>query len=140
MCFSDADWAGSKNDRRSTSGFVFQIAGGPISWRSKRQDTVALSTAEAEYLALSSATQEVMWMKKLNSDLGNPQPGPTIVQEDNHAAISMSKNPQFHGRAKHIDIRHHFIREQVQNGVIIYRLYHEKEGNTRFKSPRKPMV
>ena len=117
-CFSDADWARNKDDRRSTSGYLFKIAGGPVTWRSKRQDTVALSTAEAEYLALSSTTQEVMWMRRLNSELGNSQQGPTIIQEDNQSAISMSKNPQFHGRAKHIDIRHHFIREQVHNGVI----------------------
>ena len=120
MCYSDADRAGNKDDRKSTSGYLFQIAGGSVSWQSKKQDTVALSTVEVEYLALSSAAQETMWLRRLNSDLGNVQEGPTIINEDNLSAISMSRNPQFHGRAKHIDIRHHFIREQVSNGVKTY--------------------
>ena len=80
--------------------------------------TVALSTAEAEYVALSSAAQESLWMRRLNSELGNPPEGPTIILEDDQSAIAMAKNPQFHGRAKHIDIRHHFIREQVSDGII----------------------
>ena len=89
-----------------------------MSWRSKKQNTVALSSAEAEYVALSSAAQESLWMRRLNSELGNPPEGPTIILEDNQSAIAMAKNPQFHGRAKHIDIRHHFIREQVSDGII----------------------
>ena len=116
--YSDADWAGDKEDRKSTSGYLFQIAGGPVSWRGKKQDTVALSTAEAEYVALSSATQECVWMRRLNSELGNPPEGPTTILEDNQSSIAMARNPQFHGRAKHIDIRHHFIREEVKIGTI----------------------
>ena len=112
--YSDADWAGDKEDRKSTSGYLFQIAGGPASWRSKKQDTVALSTAEAEYVALSSATQECVWMRRLNSELGNPPKGPTTILEDNQSSIAMARNPQFHRRAKHINIRHHFIREEVK--------------------------
>lgn len=118
MGYSDADWAGDREDRKSTSGYLFQIAGGPVSWKSKKQDTVALSTAEAEYMALSCAAQESIWMRRLNSELGNPPQGPTIILEDNQSAIAMAKNPQFHGRAKHIDIRHHFVREQVSDGTI----------------------
>jgi len=97
---------------------VFLIAGGPVSWRSKKQDTVALSTAEAEYVALSCAAQECVWMRRLNSELGNLPEGPTTILEDNQSSIAMAKNPQFHGRAKHTDIRHHFIREQVSDGTI----------------------
>lgn len=115
---SDADWAGDVDDRKSTSGYMFQIAGGPVSWRSRKQNTVALSTAEAEYVALSSAAQECVWMRRLVAELGNPPGGPTIILEDNQSSIAMAKNPQFHGRAKHIDIKHHFIREQVSAGSI----------------------
>ena len=72
-----------------------------MSWQSKKQDTVALSTAEAEYLTLSSAAQETMWLRRLNLDQGNVQDGPTVINEDNQSAISVSRNAQFHGRAKH---------------------------------------
>ena len=116
--YSDSDWAGDQDDRKSTSGYIFQSASGAISWRSKKQDCVALSTAEAEYVALSSATQEAVWLRKLATDLGDPPQEPTTVYEDNQSAIAMSKNPQFHGRAKHIDIKHHYVREQVNSGSV----------------------
>jgi len=79
---------------------------------------VALSTTEAEYVALSGAAQECLWLRQLELELGYPPEGPTLIFEDNQSAIAMAKNPQFHGRAKHIDIRHHFVREQVANGAI----------------------
>jgi hypothetical protein len=116
--YSNADWAGDADDRKSTSGYLFLIAGGPVSWKSRKQSTVALSTAEAEYVALSTAIQECMWMQRLLSDLGNPPDGPTTILEDNQSSIAMARNPQFHGRAKHIDIKHHFVREQVSNGSM----------------------
>lgn len=93
MGYSDADWAGDKEDRKSTSGYIFQIAGGPVSWRSKKQDTVALSTAEAEYVALSSAAQECVWLRRLNSELGNLSEGSTTILEDNQSCIAMARNP-----------------------------------------------
>ena len=116
--YSDADWAGNKEDRKSTSGYLFEITGGPVSWLSKKQDAVALSTAEAEYVALSSGTEECVWMRRLNSELGNPPKGPTTILEDNQSSITMARNPQFHGRAKHTNTRHHFIREEVKNGTV----------------------
>jgi len=116
--YSDADWAGDVDDRKSTSGYIFQIAGGPVSWRSRKQDTVALSTAEAEYVALSSAIQEGVWIRRLLSELGSSPGGPTTILEDNQSSIAMAKTPQFHGRAKHIDIKHHFVRERVNDGSI----------------------
>ena len=113
--YSDADWAGDHDDRKSMSGYIFKSASGAISWRSKKQDCVA---AEAEYVALSSATQEAVWLRKLATDLGNPPKESTTIHEDNQSAIAMSKNPQFHGRAKHIDIKHHYVREQVNSGSV----------------------
>ena len=116
--YSDADWAGDPDDRKSTSGYMFLIAEGPVSWKSRKQSTVALSTAEAEYVALSTAVQECVWMRRLLSELGNQPDGPTTILEDNQSSIVMARNPQFHGRAKHIDIKHHFVRELVSNGSV----------------------
>ena len=118
MGYSNADWAGDQEDRRSTSGYLFLMTGGPVSWKSRKQESVALSTAEAEYIALSSAAQETVWLRRLITELGSELEGPTTLMEDNQSAIAMAKNPQFHGRAKHIDIRHHFIREKVNGGDI----------------------
>ena len=116
--YSDADWAGDISDRKSTSGYIFMLSGGAISWSSRKQKCVALSTAEAEYVALSSAVQECIWLRQLEAELGNAIEGPSLILEDNQSAIAMAKNPQYHGRAKHIDIRHHFVREQVALGNI----------------------
>ena len=116
--YSDADWAGDISDRKSTSGYVFMLSGGAISWSSRKQKCVALSTAEAEYVALSSAVQECIWLRQLEAELGNATEGLSLILEDNQSAIAMAKNPQYHGRAKHIDIRHHFVREQVALGNI----------------------
>ena len=116
--YSDADWAGDLSDRKSTSGYIFMLSGGAISWSSRKQKCVALSTAEAEYIALSGATQECIWLRQLEAELGSSSEGPTLIFEDNQSTIAMAKNPQFHGRAKHIDIRHHFVREKVALGTI----------------------
>lgn len=83
------------------------------SWRSKKQPCVALSTAEAEYIALSAAVQEALGMKQLLIDLNVNIETPMTIYENNKAAISMSKNPQFHGRAKHVDIKCPFVRDHV---------------------------
>lgn len=116
--YADADWAGDQDDRRSTTGNLFMMADGPVSWLSKKQATVALSTSEAEYVAVSIASQEAIWLRRLLKDLGIDQGKPTPIMEDNQGAIAMSRNPIGHARTKHIDIRYHFIREQVQEGTI----------------------
>ena len=99
--YSDSDWAGDSTDYKSTTGYLFQIRGTVVTWKSKKQTCVALSTAEAEYMALSSASQEAIWMRELNSDLGNEESQPTVIFEDNQSAIAMAKNPQYHGRSKY---------------------------------------
>ena len=116
--FSDADWGGDLDDRKSTSGYVFQIGGGTVSWRSKKQTSVALSTAEAEYVALASTVQEALWLRHLLTDLNIESPGPTVIYEDNQSAIAMTRSPQFHGRSKHISIKYHFIRDVVTGGAV----------------------
>ena len=100
---SDADWGGDLDDRKSTSGYVFKIAGGPVSWQSCKQSCVALSTAEAEYIALASAAQEAIWLSRLLAEITNKPVKSMVINEDNQLAICLSKNPQFHGRSKHIE-------------------------------------
>ena len=116
--YSDADWANDLDNHHSTSGNVFVMSGGAISWLSQKQATVALSKAEAEYVALGSATQEAIWLRQLLSDLKVNVQEPTELLEDNQRSIAMAKNPVGHKRTKHIDIRHHFVRECVQVGTI----------------------
>ncbi len=116
--YSDADWAGDLNDRHSTTGNLFMMAGGVLTWLSKKQPVVALSTVEAEYIAVSSATQEAVWLRRLLSSVGAKVAGATVIFEDNQGAIAMSKNPVSHARTKHIDIKFHYIREAVENGSV----------------------
>jgi hypothetical protein len=125
--YSDADWAGDLDSRRSTTGYLFQLGGFPISWRSKRQSTVALSTAEAEYMALASACQEVIWLRRLLKGFDIDQSKSTVLFEDNQGCIAMSKNPVHHDRTKHIDIKYHFIRETISNGEVVI-TYKETEN------------
>ena len=116
--FSDADWAGDANDRKSTSGYLFMVSGAPVSWKSKKQTCVALSTAEAEYVALTAATQEITWLRQLLKDLHNEQVKPTVIHEDNQSAICIAQNTQYHGKTKHIDIKYHFVREKVSDRTV----------------------
>ena len=115
MGYSDSDWAGDLDDRKSTSGYVFLLSGAAVSWRSKKQSCVALSTAEAEYMALASAAQESVWMERLVSSIitGIDTSKGIVIFEDNQSAIGMSEHQSYHGRTKHVDIKYHFIREQV---------------------------
>ena len=87
--YSDADWGGDLDDRKSTSGYVFQLGSGPISWRSQKQSCVALSTAEAEYIALTCAAQEGIWLRQLMSELTKKSLPPTTIHEDNQSAICL---------------------------------------------------
>ena len=118
--YSDADWAGNLDNRRSTTGYAFLLHGACISWRSTRQRTVALSTTEAEYMALSESTQEAVWLKRLLEDLQQRDSNaPITIYGDNQGSIALTRNPEYHRRTKHIDIRHHFVREKVEDGQIV---------------------
>ena len=91
---------------------------GPVSWHSKKQATVAMSTTEAEYIALSSVIQEAVWLRRLLHDVGVKETGPTMIAEDNQGTIALTKNPVSHSRTKHIDMRHHYICEAVGENII----------------------
>jgi hypothetical protein len=116
--YCDADWGGDANERRSTTGYVFFVGVGAISWNCKRQPTIALSTMEAEYMATSQCTKEAIWLKKLMADVGLVQVGATTIMCDNQGCIALAKNPTHHSHTKHIDIQHHFIREKLESGEI----------------------
>ena len=116
--YSDADFAGDQNDRKSTSGYCFMFGNGAISWRSTKQTCCALSTAEAEYVALSTCTQEGIWLQKLLGDFHIPDISPMMINEDNQSAICFTKNNSGHGRAKHIQIKYHFVKDMINNGKI----------------------
>lgn len=116
--WTDSSWASDPDSRRSIGGFVFEVAGSSVSWSSKKQPTVALSTVEAEYMAASKATTEAIWLRTLLESIGFPQASATIVHADNQGCIALAHNPVSHSRAKHIDIRHHFIRERIQRSKI----------------------
>lgn len=116
--FVDADWAGDINDRRSTTGYCFSIGSAVISWCSKKQTSLALSTCEAEYIAATMAAQECIWLKKLLQDINVSLVTSIPIQCDNISAIKLAGNPIFHARSKHIEVRYHFIREKVLNEEI----------------------
>lgn len=116
--YSDADWAGDTDTRRSTSGYTFHLGQALISWSSRKQATVAKSSTEAEYVALSCATQEAIWLRRLLKNIKYSINSATIINEDNQGAIELSKNPKHHNRTKHIDTSFHFIRERVTTKEI----------------------
>lgn len=116
-CFSDADFGGCQKTGRSTTGVVISHAGGAISWISQRQPTVATSTTEAEIVAASEATKEILWLVKLFKEI-RPLACPPILQVDNSAAVRLAENPEFHKRTKHIAIKHFFVREKISEKMM----------------------
>jgi len=116
--YSDADWANNKADRKSITGWVAKLNGDPVSWSSKKQRTVALSTCEAELYAKAAAIQEVLWMRGLMKELGLHTSARSVVHGDNQSAIAVSKNGIKGERTKHVDIKYHFITESIENGQV----------------------
>ncbi|UYV60529.1 hypothetical protein LAZ67_1001422 [Cordylochernes scorpioides] len=116
--FSDADFAGDPETRRSTSGVVCKLAGGAISWLSQKQRSVSLSTTEAELVAASNTAKEVIWLNRLFSEI-SPLKEQPIIKVDNASTLKLIKNPEFHKRTKHIEVRHYFVREKYQEAIDI---------------------
>ena len=141
--YCDSDWGGSV-DRRSFSGYCFQLneCSSPISWKSKKQNSVALSSCEAEYISLAFAIQEAKFLQQLFMDMIGVKVKPINLFVDNQGAIKLAKNPIFHQRSKHIDIRYHFIRGEIQNGDVnlIYVPSSENKADMFTKPVSKPKL
>ncbi len=116
--YTDSDWGSDPTDRKLLSGYIFHLTAGPISWKCRKQQTVARSSTEAEYLVANLAVQESIWLRRLMTDLGFPQNRPTRIYEDNQGCIALSKNSSHHDRTKHIDIKHHFIHGKVEDKTL----------------------
>ena len=116
--YIDADWAGNPVDRRSTSGYFTLVGGNLVTWRSKKQKVVALSSAEAEFRGIARGLAEVLWLRKLLTELGFPPKRSCELMCDNRAAISISENPVQHDRTKHVEVDRHFIKEKLEEGVL----------------------
>jgi hypothetical protein len=117
--FADADYGGCRDTHRSTSGYVFIMSGGPVTWSSKRQATVALSTIEAKYVAISRCGQQMVWMQSWLDKVTIEHTKPGVLKGDSRGVIMLTKNTKDHGKIKHIDIRHHNIQELVKSGAIL---------------------
>jgi len=118
--YVNSDYAGCKDIRRSTEGNVFIVAGGPVSWESKRQETVALSTVESEYMVFICATAQVLWMMKFFAEIGLPVTNPITIYADNNGSISNSTNNKNHCQTKHIDVKFHFVKEHTKKREIMF--------------------
>eukprot|EP00253_Pinus_taeda_P004999 PITA_04999 len=117
--FLDSDWAGNLDDRKSITGYAFNIGSGVIAWSSKKQSNVALSSCEDEYQALCVAMCEAIWLRRLLKDVGKEQKNSTSIKSDNQSTTKLAHNLVFHKNTKHIDTQLHFIREKVQSKEII---------------------
>ncbi|RVW21062.1 Retrovirus-related Pol polyprotein from transposon RE1 [Vitis vinifera] len=116
--FTDADWAGSLIDRRSTTGYCSYVWGKLVTWRSKKKSVVARSSAEAEFKAMAHGICEGMWLQRILKELGIISNSTMTVLCDNKATISIAKNPVQHDRTKHVEIDRHFIKEKLEGGTI----------------------
>jgi len=116
--YTDSDWCGSPDDSKSTSGYIFMLAGAAVSWKSKKQSLVALCSTEAEYVAATEAAKEAIWLRGLLEELGYAQEKPTPLFCDNTSAIALVENPVLHDRTKHIKRKMHFVRDAAIQGEI----------------------
>ena len=114
--YCDASWAPGPADPRSVTGYLFTLQGAAVSWNSKRQSTTALSSTEAEYMSLASGTQEAVWIRGFAIELGIIQDTATKLYCDNKGALELAKNAHFISRTRHINFRHHFIKELIEQG------------------------
>jgi hypothetical protein len=119
--YSDADWGGNIDERKSTSGYVFLLNNGAITWSSKKQSCIALSTMEAEYVACLAAVQEAVWLRRFlqHLEIVRDALNPVTIHCDSMAALAYAKDPKYHGRTKHIDIRYHYIRDMIAQKEVV---------------------
>ena len=118
ITYTDADHGGNPDNGRSTGGYAILIGGGAVSWSSRLQPVVSLSTTEAEYIAAVEAGKEIIWMRNLLTEFGFKFTSPSNLLIDNNSAVTVAKNPEHHGRMKHLDLRYHWLRDNVEAGHI----------------------
>ena len=118
LAYTDSDYAGDLEDRKSTSGLSFFLSSGAVSWSSKKQPVVTLSTTEAEFIVATSCACQAVWLRRMLEKLNHASTGATVMYCDNSSIIKLSRNPVMHGRSKHIDVRFHFLRNLTRDGVV----------------------
>lgn len=121
--FVDSNYANDRDKRKSTTSYVFTLGGSCISWKSQLQPIVALSTTESEYIVITEAMKEALWLKGVAGELKFLK-DPVVVCSDSQSAIQVCKNPVFHDKTKHIDVRFHFIRDIVEKGEVLLEKIH----------------
>jgi hypothetical protein len=119
VAFCDANWASCPDTRRSSTGYVFLMSGGAVSWCCRRQSTTAQSSCESEYMAAVEAVRESIWQRTFLQEIGCEVTRPTVIGCDSDSAIKLTADPVYHERTKHIDVRVHFIRDHVRRGVAV---------------------
>lgn len=137
--FSDSDYAGDQDDRRSTSGYAFLLGTGVVSWSSKKQQIATLSSTEAEFIDATACACQAIWLRRILEELRSKQVEATTIFCDNNSAIKLSKNPVLHGRSKHIDVKYYFLRD-LSNGGTIKLIYCKSENQVAdiLTKPLKP--
>jgi hypothetical protein len=118
LAYTDSNYAGDLEDKKSTSGFLFMLSSGAVSWSSKKQPIVTLSTTEAEFIAAASCACQAVWLRRMLENLDHASAGTTIIYCDNSSTIKLFKNPFMHGRSKHIDVHFHFLCDLTRDGVV----------------------
>ncbi len=131
VAFCDADYAGDTDTRRSTTGYIVMLNGGPVTWGSRQQQCFSLSTTEAEYVAACERTRQVVWLRNLFQDIGLVQKTATVLFCYNQGAIHLSKNPENHKRTKHIEVQYHYVRKSKSDGIISVQYVSTKKTTCR---------
>ena len=142
ITYCDADHGGNKDNGKSTTGYMVKLGSGVVCWSSKLQPIVTLSTTEAEYVAGVAAGKEICWLQNLLGELGYTAPAPSKLYIDNQSAISVAKNPEHHGRMKHLDLAFFWLRDKVQSNIIqpLYLQTEDMPADLLTKALPKPQV
>jgi ABC-type molybdate transport system substrate-binding protein len=138
--YSDSDHGGDTVERRSTGGMAFYLNENLLTWCSQKQKTVSLSSCESEFMAATAAAKQALWLRNLISEITKQKPKPVTLFVDNNSAIALMKNPVFHGRSKHIDLKYHFIRECVERGQIVVKKVRTEEQKADVLTKAMPAV